>query len=55
MFCKKCDRDFNRLHGRPVMKQEDIQPVAHEYQRYKVGVKLFVVAVVLSRWFICRS
>ncbi|RYH23452.1 hypothetical protein EON65_17760 [archaeon] len=29
-------RDFNRKHGRPVMKNEDILPVANEYQRYKV-------------------
>lgn len=29
-------RDFNRTHGRPVMKEEDIHPVANEYQRYKV-------------------
>eukprot|EP01034_Spumella_vulgaris_P025121 gene25121-31538_t len=34
-FLKVYERDFNRQHGRPVMKQEDIQPVAHEYQRYK--------------------
>lgn len=27
--------DFNRTHGRPVMKNEDILPVAAEYQRYK--------------------
>jgi len=32
---KSYERDFNRIHGRPVMRQEDIQPVAHEYQRYK--------------------
>jgi len=23
------------MHGRPVTKHADIQPVAHEYQRYK--------------------
>jgi hypothetical protein len=28
--------DFNRTHGRPVTKSEDILPVANEYQRYKV-------------------
>lgn len=27
--------DFSRMHGRPVTKHADIQPVAHEYQRYK--------------------
>jgi len=25
------------MHGRHVMKPEDIEPVAGEYQRYKVG------------------
>jgi hypothetical protein len=30
-------RDFNRNNGRPVMRPEDIQPVAHEYERYKVS------------------
>lgn len=34
-YLKVYERDFNKLHGRPVMKHEDIQPVAHEYQRYK--------------------
>ncbi len=34
-YLKVYERDFNKLHGRPVMRQEDIQPVAHEYQRYK--------------------
>jgi uncharacterized protein YjaG (DUF416 family) len=29
-------RDFNRANGRQVMRHEDIQPVAREYQRYKV-------------------
>eukprot|EP01038_Epipyxis_sp_PR26KG_P008715 gene8715-11776_t len=34
-YLKVYERDFNRTHGRPVMRHEDIQPVAHEYQRYK--------------------
>lgn len=34
-YLKAYEKDFNKTHGRPVMKQEDIQPVAHEYQRYK--------------------
>jgi hypothetical protein len=28
--------DFNQIHGRHVMRPEDIAPVATEYQRYKV-------------------
>ncbi len=36
-FGKKLSRDFSRMHGRPVTKHADIQPVAHEYQRYKVS------------------
>jgi len=39
-------REFNRTHGRPVMKQEDIQPVAQEYQRYKVGSSSFTAAAL---------
>jgi hypothetical protein len=35
-YLKVYERDFNRSHGRPVMKNEDILPVANEYQRYKV-------------------
>jgi hypothetical protein len=34
-YLKVYERDFNRIHGRPVMKNEDILPVAAEYQRYK--------------------
>jgi hypothetical protein len=34
-YLKVYERDFNRTHGRPVMKNEDILPVANEYQRYK--------------------
>jgi hypothetical protein len=34
-YLKTYERDFNRIHGRAVMKHEDIQPVADEYQRYK--------------------
>ena len=34
-YLKTYERDFNKTHGRPVMKHEDIQPVAHEYERYK--------------------
>ena len=34
-YLKVYERDFSKLHGRPVMRQEDIQPVTHEYQRYK--------------------
>lgn len=34
-YLKVYERDFSRLHGRPVTKHADIQPVAHEYQRYK--------------------
>jgi hypothetical protein len=34
-YLKVYERDFNRSHGRPVMKNEDILPVANEYQRYK--------------------
>jgi hypothetical protein len=46
-FLKVYERDFNRQHGRPVMKQEDIQPVAHEYQRYKViSLVLFIIVVI---------
>jgi hypothetical protein len=30
------------MHGRPVTKHADIQPVAHEYQRYKVGTPVTV-------------
>ena len=41
-YLKVYERDFSRLHGRPVTKHADIQPVAHEYQRYKVGVCLSI-------------
>lgn len=34
-YLKVYERDFSRMHGRPVTKHADIQPVAHEYQRYK--------------------
>ena len=34
-YLKTYERDFNKIHGRPVMRHEDIQPVAHEYERYK--------------------
>jgi hypothetical protein len=34
-YLKTYERDFNRTHGRPVMRQEDIQPVTAEYRRYK--------------------
>jgi hypothetical protein len=34
-YLKAYERDFSRQHNRPVMRHEDIQPVASEYQRYK--------------------
>jgi hypothetical protein len=34
-YLKAYERDFSRMHNRPVMRHEDIQPVASEYQRYK--------------------
>merc|ERR1711871_1207729 len=34
-YLKTYERDFNKTHGRPVMRHEDIEPVAHEYERYK--------------------
>ena len=34
-FLKSYERDFSTRHGRPVMRHEDIHPVAHEYARYK--------------------
>eukprot|EP00595_Chromulina_sp_UTEXLB2642_P002659 CAMPEP_0196763804 /NCGR_PEP_ID=MMETSP1095-20130614/4815_1 /TAXON_ID=96789 ORGANISM="Chromulina nebulosa, Strain UTEXLB2642" /NCGR_SAMPLE_ID=MMETSP1095 /ASSEMBLY_ACC=CAM_ASM_000446 /LENGTH=485 /DNA_ID=CAMNT_0042117839 /DNA_START=762 /DNA_END=2219 /DNA_ORIENTATION=- len=34
-YLKSYESDFNKSHGRPVMNEEDIKPVAHEYQRYK--------------------
>ena len=34
-YLKTYERDFNRIHGRPVMRHEDIQPVMNEYERYK--------------------
>jgi hypothetical protein len=36
-------RDFSRMHGRPVTKHADIQPVAHEYQRYKVSLPTLTI------------
>lgn len=44
-YLLQCDfslifRDFNKTHGRAVMKEEDIHPVANEYQRYKVNILL---------------
>ena len=32
---KAYERDFQRVHGRQVMHQEDILPVSAEYRRYK--------------------
>lgn len=40
LFCDG-NREFTRTHGRPVMRQEDIQPVAQEYRRYKVDAYSF--------------
>ena len=34
-YLKVYEKDFNTTHNRSVMKQEDILPVANEYQRYK--------------------
>ena len=34
-FLKSYERDFNSRNGRPVMRHDDIQPVAREYARYK--------------------
>jgi hypothetical protein len=34
-YLKSYEREFSRTHNRPVMRHEDIQPVAGEYQRYK--------------------
>lgn len=34
-YLKAYEHDFHRQHGRAVMRHEDIQPVAQEYQRYK--------------------
>lgn len=35
IILKAYERDFNQIHGRHVMKPEDIAPVAADYQRYK--------------------
>ena len=43
-YLKVYERDFSRMHGRPVTKHADIQPVAHEYQRYKVR-RLFCIYI----------
>jgi hypothetical protein len=34
---RKYEDDFQQMHGRKVKYQRDIQPVADDYQRYKVG------------------
>jgi len=39
-YLKKYERDFNQKHGRHVMRPEDIDPVAGEYQRYKFLKKM---------------
>lgn len=50
------DRDFNQIHGRHVMKPEDIAPVAGEYQRYKVLMPcLYAEKVYWAEGYICRS
>ena len=42
------------MHGRPVTKHADIQPVAHEYQRYKVSVKkIKKIIIVTCIYLIC--
>lgn len=39
------------MHGRPVTKHADIQPVAHEYQRYKVTTPSTRTILSLFCWF----
>ena len=65
--CMKCEpgsnvpisfspfRDFNRLHSRPVMSYDDIQPVANEYIRYKVCKTVCVCKCVFVCFHLIRS
>lgn len=52
-FMLRLFRDFNRLNGRPVMRPEDIQPVAHEYERYKVCNLYHFAILIVKKFYPC--
>jgi hypothetical protein len=56
---RKFEEEFLKTHGRKVKYQKDIQPVAEDYQRYKVrrvrAIGVFVWSPVSWEGWLCVS